>query len=140
MCFEYDDHADIYDETLVRRTCSPHPCEACSQMIPARSPAMCQHGLFEHEWFRRYVCIRCWRLILSIVAEEIKEGCDWSEAWCAPWDLQEYLRGRHEPVPLIGMRTVQDCRRYLDDLWMRRTSRMVASEEDVEILLSIVWR
>jgi hypothetical protein len=116
MCFDYDETWDIYEQKTVK-TRKPHKCDGCRRTIPKGAQADHCTGLCCHEWSSFYVCHDCQRMILSIVAEELREGCRWDEAWCAPQELRDYLRDRHEPVPRIGLRTLEDCRRYVDSLW-----------------------
>ena len=123
MCFEYDGKNDI-KETRVVKTRKPHKCDGCKQTIPARSTAICNSGLFDHSWFRYYVCDRCTRLQYAIAEKEIKSGCPWHTAWISADDLREYiseLRSYGEEIKPLGMRSLADCRRYLDDLWLNRT-------------------
>lgn len=128
MCFQYDEANDVYEERYVT-TRKQHRCEACDKMIVVRSPAKCCSGHFDGCWFRYYVCNRCERLTLAIVVNELHEGCRWGQAWCAPQDLMEYVSDksydweteteRKDVIRPLGMRTLQDCRRVVDDIWNR---------------------
>lgn len=133
MCFEYDDSASIFEQSVVKCR-KPHRCEGCRRVILKGEPAACCSGLFDHIWFRYYVCYRCQRLICAIAAKELNEGCPWHTAWIAPQDLSEYVgeidrysdeeeygefaEKRIEPM---GMPTIKDCHRVVDDIHLRIT-------------------
>lgn len=118
MCFDYDYEPVICASTeRVHKTRKPHRCDGCGKMIPAGSSATNNSGLFDGKWFSDYTCDTCQRMIYSIVAEEIREGCRWDESWCAPWDLRQYLHDRTKPVEVLTQETLEECRAYLDELW-----------------------
>lgn len=122
MCFEYDDYPEMYDERTVKVR-KPHRCHACRKIILAGQSAKLATGKFDGAFFRSYQCEACQRMILSIAAEEIQHGCNWSEAWCSPDDLQSYLSERHEPVVVLEG-TLEECRKRVDELWSERVAEM----------------
>jgi hypothetical protein len=109
MCFEYDEYVQFGGTRRVRKTRKRHRCNGCLKGIPTGSTCTNNTGLFDGHWFSEYVCDDCQRLLLSIVAEELREGCPWHTAWCATEEMQEYSRDRHEPVPLL-QGTLEECR------------------------------
>lgn len=121
MCFLYDDSPEFAESNVVK-TRKPHKCEACRKTFPAKSVMTCHSGLFDHRFYRFYACNRCQRLQYAIVVNEINEGCDWSTAWIAFDELKWYLEDiEHEGLVPLGMPTLDDCFRYVNDLWMTRT-------------------
>lgn len=100
MCFDYEDTADVYNESTVK-TRKKHYCDGCHKVHPAGSQMLYVSGLFDGDWFRYYVCEPCQMLRYSIAAEEIRHGCEWHTAWCAFEDLQEYCNDRSEPVQML---------------------------------------
>jgi len=115
MCFYYDDYAELYAETSVTVR-KRHRCSGCLKAIEPGQPAKLATGKFDGAFFRSYQCESCQRMILSIAAEEIQHGCSWSEAWCAPDDLREYLADRSEPVQLLEG-TLEECMSQVNALW-----------------------
>ena len=115
MCFDYDGYPEMYAEksVMVRKR---HRCDGCRKAIEPGQPAKLATGKFDGAFFRSYQCESCQRMILSIAAEEIQHGCSWSEAWCAPNDLCEYLAEREEPVPQLNG-TLDDCMKQVNDMW-----------------------
>lgn len=114
MCFDYDDEADIYNETHVK-TRKPHRCEGCGKVFPAATQMLHGTGLFDGGWFSFYVCQPCQMLRLSIAAEEIRHGCPWHTAWCAYEDLRDYMADRSEPVEMLTG-TPQEAMEYVNRL------------------------
>lgn len=122
MCFEYDGYPDIHEEKRVK-TRKPHRCEGCHRSIKIGSFARFCSGLFDHEWYNYYVCEICDRYILAIVAKELKAGCRWHEAWISPSDLSDYIGQwqyweNADIVRPLGLRTLEDCYRYINCLHM----------------------
>ena len=136
MCFYYDEYYDAYGAKYVT-TRKDHRCCACRKVIPSGSDAKVCSGLSEDGWIRYYVCSRCERMTLAIVVKELNDGCSWNEAWCAPEELDEYLQDRsryldpedpddcaeylENEIRPLGMRTLADCRRVVDDMHGRMT-------------------
>ncbi len=60
---------------------------------------------------------------MAIAVKEMLEGCPWHTAWCSPCDLYEYVNEREyhydEEIRPLGLRTLEDCRRYVDDVHER---------------------
>lgn len=119
MCFDYDGVAVIHESNEVKCR-KPHKCLGCRRVIERGETALYTSSLYDGHWSNYYTCNLCQRMIYSIVVEELNKGCGWYEAWCNPYDLREYLSDRAEPVQLLGLRTLADCRRYVDDLWLRK--------------------
>ncbi len=113
MCFEYDEGSQFYNTHRVRKTRKDHRCNGCHKVIPKGASCTNNTGLFERHWFSEYVCDDCQRLLLSIAAEELRDGCPWHTAWCATEELQEYSMNRHEPVPLL-QGTLEECREQVN--------------------------
>lgn len=124
MCFEYDDYPEMYNarQVVVRK---PHRCEGCGKIIQPGQPAKLATGKFDGSFFREYQCEPCQRMIYSIAAEEIRHGCSYSQAWCAPFDLREYLADRAKPVELLEG-TLEECFAMVNQLWEDR--RKVCTE------------
>jgi len=104
MCFYYDDTCDI-SETNIVKTRKAHKCEGCHTIIPKGQMVTVCSGLFDHAWFRYYVCEDCQRKIYSLAAEELEHGCSWHESWCSPLDLKEHLEERNaawNPLELLN--------------------------------------
>lgn len=91
MCFTYDSHSDIHQESLVKSR-KPHQCIACYQMIDARSIRLYASGVCEGSWYRFSMCARCVFDTLRVVARELDEGCKYHEAWPSPDDLVEHIK------------------------------------------------
>ena len=119
MCFDYDGSPDIFDEREVKCR-KPHKCRGCKRRIERGEKALYISSLFDHSWDNYYLCTTCRRIQLAIVVHELEEGCGWSEAWIHPDDMRNYLADLEEPIQPIGMPTIADCRRYVDDLYLRR--------------------
>jgi hypothetical protein len=125
MCFLYDDYATIYNEQLVRAR-KEHKCSCCRQIIIPRTRYRQVNSLYDGKWNNWKLCDTCIRVELAIVAHELEEGCWWSEAWPSFDDLRNMvLFGNDQegdyrrcPEPL-RLRTLEDCRRYVDDLFER---------------------
>lgn len=120
MCFEYDDSSDIFEQSVVKCR-KPHKCDGCWRVIRKGEPATCCSGLFDRSWFRYYVCNRCQRLIYAIAAKELRDGCPWHTAWISPQELREYLGElkvcMDDDIELMGLDTLDDCMRYVNDLY-----------------------
>lgn len=54
---------EVYEARKVKRTVKDHICEYCGGGIPKGSPAVYEHGIFEHEAFYRYCCEDCYPFI-----------------------------------------------------------------------------
>ena len=118
MCFYYDDQPKIQEIREVKCR-KDHPCEGCLRTIRKGERAEYNSGLFDGHWYSYYVCDRCQRLIMAIAANELLEGCPWHTAWCSPCDLAEYVAEHAaygEEIRPLGMRTLEDCRRYVNDV------------------------
>lgn len=120
MCFYYDDQATIQEIREVKCR-KDHPCEGCLRTIRKGERAEHNSWLFDGHWYSYYVCDRCQRVIMGIAARELLDGCPWHTAWCSPCDLAEYMReheewGDGEEIRPLGMRTLEDCRRYVNDV------------------------
>lgn len=50
---------EVYEARSVKATRRPHTCEYCGSVIPAGSPALYEHGIYEHKTFGRYSCKDC---------------------------------------------------------------------------------
>lgn len=128
MCFEYDDTPLMQSVRQVKCR-QPHKCSGCYEFIARGEMAECSSGLFDGAWFADYLCDRCQRLRLRIVEQELLHGCAWHTAWCSPHDMREYIEevSQHsEPITPIGMPTIADCRRYIDNVYER--TRMIELE------------
>jgi len=124
MCFEYDESPKMAEERQVKCR-RDYACEGCSRGVKKGTFALCCTGLFDGHWYRYYVCDRCQRLIMAIAANELLEGCPWHTAWCSPCDLAEYVEEHAaygEEIRPLGMPTIADCRRYVDDVFYRSSS------------------
>ena len=111
MCFDYDGESEFFNSKTVR-TRKPHRCSGCNKVIPTGSQAEYCAGKYDRDFFSYYACENCQRLIESIAAQELREGCDWSQAWCSIDDLQQYLydkRSYGEEVELL-QGTLEECR------------------------------
>lgn len=120
MCFEYDD-PEMHNTSSVKCR-KEHRCRGCSRMIRKGETAEHNTGKFDGSWYSYYVCDGCQRMILAIAAKEIQEGCPWSTAWCSVDDLRDYLgdlREYGEKIKPLGLRTIDDCMRYVNDCWER---------------------
>jgi len=121
MCFDYDDYPELHSASNVKCR-KEHRCTGCRRKIRKGETAEHNTGKFDGSFYSYYVCDGCQRMILAIAAKEIQEGCPWSTAWCAVDDLREYLselRGYGETIRPLGLRTIDDCRRYVNCLWDR---------------------
>ena len=119
MCFDYDDTADISDSRIVKCR-KQHKCEGCARWIEKGEQAECHSGLFDGAWYRYYVCNGCQRVIMAIAVNELREGCAWHTAWIHPSDLAQYrfdMRRCGEEIRPLGMPTLQDCRRVVNDVF-----------------------
>lgn len=118
MCFYYDDQQKMAQTGDVKCR-KDHRCEGCSRKIRKGEKAEHNTGLFDGSWYSYYVCDRCQRLILSIAATELLDGCQWHTAWCSPFDLAEYVSEKElcgDPIEPLRLRTIEDCRRYVNGI------------------------
>ena len=122
MCFDYDEHAEFSSSKSVI-TRKQHRCCGCNAMISPGQSAKCHSGLFDGAFFRKYTCDSCERMIYSIAADEIEHGCSWSDAWCAPEDLRDYIKDRAEPVKILPHATLAECERHVVELWMSESGQ-----------------
>lgn len=127
MCFYYDS-PDIHEEKRVK-TRKPHKCEGCHRSIKVGTYARFCSGLFDHEWYNYYVCEICDRYILAIVARELNEGCRWHEAWISPSDLSEYRSEVRDEIRPLGLRSLEDCHRYINCLHMTVQDKVILDQE-----------
>jgi hypothetical protein len=118
MCFSYDDNYPEFLQSKTVKCRKPQNCEGCREIILAGEYAKYTSGKYD-EFFCMYECETCQQTILSIAAEEIRHGCSWSEAWCHPSDIRNYLRNRGEPLTMLDG-SLDECKRQVDELWTQR--------------------
>jgi hypothetical protein len=116
MCFDNDDHAEMYEESIVNVR-KPHRCEGCSRLIQKGEQATFGKGRFDGAFFSLYVCFDCMRMVFSIASEEIQHGCHWNESWCNPGDLRDYLADRDEPPKVLRQQSLEACKKHVEELW-----------------------
>jgi hypothetical protein len=125
MCLDYDDYPEFLQSKNVKCR-KPQNCEGCREIIQAGEYAKYTSGKC-HEFLYMYECEQCQRTILSIAAEEIRHGCSWSEAWCHPSDIRNYLRNRGEPLTMLEG-SLDECKRQVNELWSN--ARQTATTRD----------
>jgi hypothetical protein len=122
MCFYYDEQPKLAEARQVKCR-KDHPCEGCCKTIKKGQRAEHNTGLFDGSWYSYYVCDRCQRVIMGIAAKELLDGCPWHTAWCSPCDLYEYVNELEyhegEEIRPLGLRTLEDCMRYVDQIAVR---------------------
>jgi hypothetical protein len=121
MCFYYDDQPKMAESRQVKCR-KDHSCDGCSRTIRKGETAEHNTGLFDGAWYSSYVCDKCQRVIMAIAVKEMLHGCEWHTAWCSPPDLSNYIseiESYGEEVRPLGLRTLDDCRRYVDDVHYR---------------------
>ena len=122
MCFNYDDYpVFLHSKTVKCR--KPQNCEGCREIIQAGEYAK----YTSEKCYAFFCCETCQRTILSIAAEEIRYGCGWSEAWCHPSDIRNYLRNRGEPLTMLEG-SLDECKRQVNELWSN--ARQTATTRD----------
>lgn len=90
MCF-YQDECATVTSVSVRKASKAHSCMGCGERIEPGEKYEHASWLFDGRWDDSKCCARCRFDTLRIVAKELNEGCRWSEAWCPPSELHEYL-------------------------------------------------
>lgn len=116
MCFYYDDgYAEFHNAKFVK-TRKVHKCHCCAKSIEVGATCEYTVGKFDGEFYAFYVCEGCKRRQISIVAYEIREGCDWNESWPAYEDVYPYL-AEHDVPMLDG--TIDECMKQVNAIWMK---------------------
>ena len=111
MCFDYDDYPEFLQSKTVKCR-EPQNCEGCREIIQAGEYAK----YTSEKCYAFFCCETCQRTILSIAAEEIRHGCSWSEAWCHPSGIRNYLRNRGEQLPMLEG-SLDECKKQINELW-----------------------
>jgi hypothetical protein len=117
MCFEHDGYNEFYNQKTVT-TKKPHKCECCRETIPSGAKCDYHAGKFDGDFFAFYVCESCERKRLSIAADEIRHGCDYSTAWASYEDINDYLAECPDLEILDG--TLEECRRQVNEIWKKQ--------------------
>ncbi len=114
MCFYYDDYPEFYNVKTVK-TRKVHTCHCCMKPIDVGTKCEYAAGKFDGCFYAFYVCDGCKRKQISIVAQEIRDGCNWNESWCAYEDIHDYL-AEHDVPMMEG--TIDECMEQVNALWM----------------------
>lgn len=91
---------NVFNSRRVRATRKPHACEYCLREIPAGSPALYEHGVYEGEAFGRYCCADCEPWL-----GDFWEFCD-GESCDIYQDFMGFARFRAIPHPAFTSPTV----------------------------------
>ena len=91
MCFDNDDVAEFYEETVVKSR-KPHRCEACNRVIPVGELALSFSGKHDGTFFSGHTCGECEATRFRIHRHELHEKCTWRESWCPLEELVNYCR------------------------------------------------
>lgn len=91
MCFDYDGEIAEFADTRIVKARKPHTCTACRGPIPAGETYERMSAMFDGAFFVDKLCRRCCYDRKRVVEHELAEGCHWSEAWPAAFDIVPYL-------------------------------------------------
>lgn len=50
--------SDLHRQMRIR-TRKDHRCAYCRDVIPKGTVVLCEHGIYDHEPYRRYACMTC---------------------------------------------------------------------------------
>ena len=121
MCFDFDGYCDWYTcKTVIGR--KPHRCSGCGKLIEKGERHRVHSGKFEGEVFSERECDDCQRMILSIAAVELENGCEWNTIWCPLSELQTYWTEVSTPVPKLEFETLEECWAYVNELERKKTA------------------
>ena len=112
MCFDYDEYATLYRESVVV-TRKPHRCACCARAIPVSEQCRSASWIFEGRFGWHYVCNLCVQDQYTIVRHEIEEGCRWHESWPSIEDIADYM-SEHELPRATEQRDITQLRADLE--------------------------
>ena len=90
MCFDYDEHPDVYQEKITRAR-KHRKCRACGDAIAVGELYFSVTVILHGDCSSHSSCRRCSFDTLRVVAHELDDGCDHGNAWPDIDDLIEHL-------------------------------------------------
>lgn len=123
MCFYADETPDVWREKITKAR-KPHKCE-CGYVVQPGEFYWYGFGAMDRESYTMRWCRRCLFDMSRVIAGELNEGCEFSEAQPSNWDeMRDWLNEHdYEPTPLESVPADFDISK-----WCNSDSRLASAE------------